>query len=101
MAVSSEQKEIIKGQIRETLSQELEIQKIVLFGSFVHSNSPNDIDIAIFQNSDEKYLSLSLKYRKLVRDISKIIPVDIIPLKTASKGYFVNEIESGEVIYER
>ena len=101
MAVSTDQKEIIKGRIRDAFSREREIQKIVLFGSFVHSSRPNDIDIAIFQNSDEKYLSLALKYRKLAREVSKIIPVDIIPLKIPSTGAFVDEIESGEVIYER
>ena len=101
MAVSNSQKELIKIQIREKLSKEQEIQKIVLFGSFVNSNNPNDIDIAIFQNSNEKYLSLSLKYRKLVREISRILPIDVIPLKTNVKGSFLNEIESGETIYER
>ncbi|MBW1759447.1 MAG: nucleotidyltransferase domain-containing protein [Deltaproteobacteria bacterium] len=101
MTVSNHQKELIKSQIREKLSKEQEIQKIVLFGSFVNSNNPNDIDIAIFQNSNEKYLSLSLKYRKLVRDISKILPIDVIPLKINAKGTFLNEIESGEIIYER
>lgn len=101
MTVSPTQKEKIKGQIREKLAKEQEIQKIVLFGSFVHSNDPNDIDIAIFQNSDETYLSLSLKYRKLVREVSRILPVDIIPLKVAAGGFFIQEIEAGEVIYER
>ena len=101
MIVSKNQKEIIKGQIREKLSKEQEIQKIVLFGSFIKSKDPNDIDIAIFQNSNEAYLPLSLKYRKLVRNISKIIPIDIIPLKENLKGTFLNEIYAGEIIYER
>lgn len=101
MTVSNHQKELIKSQIRKKLSKEQEVQKIVLFGSFVNSNNPNDIDIAIFQNSNEKYLSLSLKYRKLVRDISKILPIDVIPLKINAKGTFLNEIESGETIYEK
>ena len=60
-----------------------------------------DIDIAVFQNSNEKYLALSLKYRKLVRDISKILPVDIVPLRANAKGTFLDEIEVGEIIYER
>ena len=101
MNFSTTQKESIKKQLREKLSREQEIQKIVLFGSFIHSNNPNDIDIAIFQNSNEKYLPLSMKYRKLVRDISKILPIDIIPLKFNAKGSFLNEIEIGETIYER
>lgn len=101
MTVSNRQKEIIKSQIREKLSKEQEIQKIVVFGSFINSNNPNDIDIAVFQNSNEKYLPLSMKYRKLVRDISKILPIDIIPLRINAKGTFLNEIETGEIIYEK
>ena len=101
MTLSNSQKENIKTQIREKLSKEQEIQKIVLFGSFIHSSHPNDIDIAVFQNSNEKYLTLSLKYRKLTREISRILPVDIIPLKTNAQGTFLNEIKAGEIIYER
>jgi len=101
MNVSNSQKDSIKSLIREKLSNEREIQRIVLFGSFVNSDNPNDIDIAVFQNSNEKYLNLSLKYRKLIRDISKILPVDIFPLKENAKGIFLNEIETGEIIYER
>ncbi|RPH97695.1 MAG: nucleotidyltransferase domain-containing protein [Calditrichaeota bacterium] len=101
MTISRTQKENIKSQIRECLSKEKEIQKIVLFGSFVNSNNPNDIDIAVFQDSKEKYLPLSLKYRKLIRDISRILPIDIIPLKANAQGFFINEIEAGETIYER
>jgi len=101
MTVSNAQKENIKSQIRDLLSKEQEIQKIVLFGSFINSNNPNDIDIAVFQDSNEKYLPLSLKYRKLVREISRILPVDVIPLKANAQGAFLNEIETGEIIYER
>jgi predicted nucleotidyltransferase len=101
MITSNQQKEKIKNQICEKLSKEKEIQKIVLFGSFVQSDNPNDIDIAVFQTSNEKYLFLSMKYRKLIRSITKILPVDIIPLKLNNKGFFLDEIEAGEVIYER
>lgn len=61
---------------------------------------PHDIDIAVFQNSNESYLPLALKYRKLIRDIARTMPVDIISLKADATGYFLDEIESGEVIYE-
>ena len=72
-----------------------------MFGSFLHSSTPNDIDIAIFQDSNQKYIALAMKYRKLVRNISKIIPVDILPIKSDAKGFFIKEIEKGETIYER
>ncbi len=101
MTVSNDQKEHLKAQIREKLSKEQEIQKIVIFGSFTKSNEPNDIDIAIFQNSNERYLPLAMKYRKLVRDISRMLPIDVLPLKNGAKGEFLNEIEAGETIYER
>jgi len=101
MIISNSRKEFIKAQILKNLCNEKEIQKIVLFGSFLSSDTPNDIDIAVFQNSKEKYLPLALKYRKLVREIAKILPVDVIPLKSAAKGTFLREIESGEIIYER
>ena len=100
MLISTTKKEHIKKKIREKLSGEPEVRKIVLFGSFLTSEQPNDIDIAIFQNSDEKYLPLALKYRKLVREIAKILPVDVIPLKAAVKGTLLHEIEAGEILYE-
>ncbi|MEJ2628748.1 MAG: nucleotidyltransferase domain-containing protein [bacterium] len=101
MTISNRRKRMIKKQIRDKLSKEQEVQKIILFGSFIKSNNPDDIDIAVFQNSEEKYLPLSLKYRKLVRDITKILPIDILPLKVNANGFFINEIESGEIIYEK
>jgi predicted nucleotidyltransferase len=101
MVISRTEKELIKNKIREQLSGQQEIEKIVLFGSFVRSNEPNDIDVAIFQNSTESYLSLALKYRKLMREIANMLPVDVIPLKTSATGLFLDEIELGETIYEK
>lgn len=57
----------LKKYIAEQLSQEPEVEKVIIFGSFLKSNTPNDIDIAIFQNSCQTYLTLALKYRKLLR----------------------------------
>ena len=87
--------------IREQLSQFVEINKIIIFGSFMKSKNPNDIDIAIIQNSDNNFLTLSLKYRKVLRELSKQIPLDIVPLNKNAKGVFMEEIENGKVIYER
>lgn len=91
----------IKEKLKETLSKEKEVSKIVVFGSFLKSNQPNDIDVAVIQNSHDQYLNLSLKYRKLTREIARIIPLDIIPINENSNGIFLNEINYGEVIYER
>ena len=101
MEFTESQKNILKSQILAKLSFEQEVQKIVLFGSFVKSDFPNDIDIAVFQDSNEKYIPLSLKYRKLVRGISENISVDILPIKVNAKGSFLTEVSAGETIYER
>jgi len=87
--------------IKKQLSQFSEIHQVVLFGSFIKSDNPNDIDIAVIQNSDENYLTLSLKYRKVLRDLSKLIPLDIVPIKQNAKGLFLDEINRGEIVYER
>jgi predicted nucleotidyltransferase len=101
MAFTETQKDGIKKELRSLLSSETEVTKIVIFGSFLNSANPHDIDIAVFQNSNQKYLPLSMKYRRLTRQIAKILPIDIIPIKSNTKNFFINEIESGEVIYER
>ncbi len=102
MKFTAKQKEQLKQELVSHLISEKEIRKIIIFGSFLHSNNPNDIDIAIFQNSTENYLTLALKYRKKIRSVSKKIPVDVLPLKTDIKDNpFLAEIESGELIYER
>lgn len=72
------------------------------FDSFVNSDDPYDMDVAVFQDSNEKYLPLAMKYRRKTRDIACIIPMDILPLKVGVQGeIFMDEIERGEVIYER
>ena len=69
----------LKKYIVEQLSQQPEVEKIIIFGSFLKSNTPNDIDIAIFQNSCETYLTLALKYRKLLRPLYSISPI-VVPI---------------------
>jgi len=98
----SEWRERVVSGIIASLSSFPEIEKIILFGSFITSDAPNDIDIAVFQNSDENYLTLSLKYRKALRSLGKVIPLDVLPLKKGSHGLFIQEeITQGKVIYEK
>jgi len=100
--LSPEEKRLLARRLVDALSSEDEIRKIVVFGSFLYSDSPHDMDIAIFQDSDEKYLPLALKYRRKTRELARTIPLDIIPLKVGVKdGLFLDEIEQGEVVYER
>jgi uncharacterized protein len=92
----------IKNRIVEQLKGQSEIEKIIVFGSFNKIEKPNDIDIAVVQSSNENYITLALKYRKLVRNISREIAVDIFPvIQKNSNNFFYNEISSGEVIYAR
>ena len=102
MVLDARQKNLLKSEIVASLSGEKEIRKIVIFGSFLNSADPHDMDVAIFQDSKEGYLSLAMKYRRITRAISRKIPLDIIPLKNnATGGLFLDEIAAGEAIYER
>ncbi len=102
MKFTPETKQAIKQKILQSLKPEKEVKKIMVFGSFLESENPNDIDVAVFQDSDESYLTLAMKYRRLTRDIARKIPIDIIPIKSdVSYNSFLAEIEAGELIYER
>ncbi|MCH7681447.1 nucleotidyltransferase domain-containing protein [candidate division KSB1 bacterium] len=101
MVFTDSQKENIKSELKEVLSPEHEITKIVIFGSFINLNNPHDIDIAVFQDSNQKYLPSSLKDRSLTRKIARKLAIDIIPIKANANNTFISEIESGEIIYER
>ncbi len=99
---TEQQKQSLKQQLVSLLETEKEVCRIVIFGSFLSSKDPQDIDVAIFQDSDETYLPLAMKYRRKTRDIARRIPLDILPLKAGAQGeVFMDEIEQGEVIYER
>ena len=99
---TEQEKELLKQQLVGSLKTEKEVCRIVVFGSFVNSDHPHDMDVAVFQDSDEKYLPLAMKYRRKTRDIARVIPMDILPLKAGIQGeIFMDEIELGEVIYER
>lgn len=95
----------IKQELRTRLGGEAEVRKVVIFGSFLSSPSPHDLDVAVFQESDQSYLPLALKYRKLTRAIARLIPMDVFPLRSSEitdpGGSFVQEILRGEVVYER
>jgi predicted nucleotidyltransferase len=100
--LSTEEKQLLARKLIEALSGEDEVCRIVVFGSFWYSDDPHDVDVAIFQDSNEKYLPLALKYRRKTREIARTIPLDIIPLKVGVEdGSFLAEIEQGKVIYER
>jgi uncharacterized protein len=102
MVATPQQKEQIKQELAACLRQEREVRKVVVFGSFLTSTAPNDLDVAIFQDSEETYLPLAMKYRRLLRPIADQIPIDVIPVRAnGASGPFLAEIQKGEVIYER
>lgn len=102
MVFDSTQKEMLKRDLVTCLADDEEIERIVVFGSFVTSQTPADMDVAVFQNSDASYIPLAMKYRRQTRSVSRRIPLDIIPIRAGvSIGTFLNEIESGETLYER
>ena len=101
MNLAHDTKENVKREIATILSGFSEVRRVVIFGSFVTSENPNDLDIAVFQDSDESYYPLARKYRRTLRNIARIIPLDVIPLRpNPGPGPFLKEIEKGEVIYE-
>jgi len=102
MRLDREQKEQLKRAVVECLSGDDEIQRIVVFGSFLSSDEPHDMDVAVFQTSREPYLSLALRYRRRIRPVTRRIPVDVVPIRPDPEpGSFLSEVERGEVIYER
>ena len=99
---TEQQKNLLRRRLVNSLKTESEVCRIVVFGSFVSSDDPHDMDVAVFQDSDEKYLPLAMKYRRKTRDIAHKIPLDILPLKADVEGETIpDEIERGELIYER
>lgn len=95
-------KEAIKKDVVQCLAGAGEIRRIVVFGSFLTSDAPNDIDVAVFQESKATYLELAMKYRRMLRPVFRKIAVDVIPVRPEpDHTSFLGEIEAGEVIYER
>jgi predicted nucleotidyltransferase len=100
--LTAQEKQLIKQQLVASLGGEREVRRIVVFGSFLHCDDPHDLDVAVFQDSSETYLPLALKYRRKTRELARIIPLDILPLRVGvTDGVFLAEIERGEVIYEK
>ena len=102
MILREREKDEVKRALAAALSHEDEVRRIVVFGSFLDSDNPHDIDVAVFQDSNEKYLPLALRYRRDVRAVSCKIPIDIVPLKAdVTDDPFLKQIEKGETIYEK
>ena len=103
MKLTEADKQQIKRDVVERLRGEPEVRKIVIFGSFPSSADPRDLDVAVFQDSDQTYLPLAMKYRRLLRPVADRIPLDVLPFRSSVPGgWFVrDEVLCGEVVYER
>ena len=101
--MSNIDKERLKRELVHALGCDEQIEKIVVFGSFNHSLNPHDMDIAVFSNSTADYLTLSLAFRKMLRPLSKIIPIDLLPITLPfdPASEFMTEINKGEIVYEK
>jgi predicted nucleotidyltransferase len=100
--LTEEEKTVLKQELVSCLSCEQEISKIIIFGSFLRSDDPHDMDVAVFQDSQEDYLALAMKYSRKTRAISRRIPLEIFPVKNNLYSQaFLSLVQSGEVIYEK
>ena len=102
MKFTEKQKDELKNELVNSLSSDENVKKIVIFGSFIKSNDPHDLDVAVFQESNDPYLHLAMEYRRKTRSIADKIPMDIFPVKSDADGHsFLSEIAGGEIVYER
>ena len=102
MGLTAQEKNVLKRELVDCLRTEREVQRIVVFGSFLHADNPHDLDVAVLQDSTEPYLPLALKYRQKTRSIARRMPLDILPLKSwTADDPFLAEVAKREVVYER
>ena len=93
-------KETIKREVAQRLSEHPEVERVVIFGSFLQSDQPGDLDVAVFENSDEPYVTLAMRYRKSLRSIAREFPIDVVPLRTGgSEPLLMEGIDEGEEVY--
>ena len=102
MLLSKKQKDDLTKELVACLSTDQMVKKIVVFGSFIKSDNPVDLDVAVFQESNDGYLPLAMKYRRAVRTITSKISIDIFPVKqNVADSQFMAEINSGVTVYEK
>jgi len=96
-------KESIANQIVDSLKSEPEVKKIIIFGSFFSSDFPEDLDIAVFQDTNEDGLKLGMKYRRRLLTVARQIPLDVFPVRISGETEedpMLREINRGRIVYE-
>jgi len=100
--MSEAEKAALKREVVQCLAGEPGVVRVVVFGSFLTSSAPTDMDVAVFQEGTEPYLELALRYRRRLRSVARRIAVDVVPVRPSPlPTAFMKEIEKGEVVYER
>lgn len=103
MAAKIINKNDVKREMISALSDDASVEKIVIFGSFITSEQPHDLDVAIISTSPEDYLTQAMSFRRRLRSIARLIPLDIVPVSMPinADSSFLLEIDKGEIIYEK
>lgn len=93
----------LKSELVTALAGDEKVEKIIIFGSFTTSATPHDMDLAVFCDSKDDYLTLALDLRRKLRGLSRIIPIDLLPISVPydPASVFLQEINKGEVVYEK
>jgi len=96
-------KEKLKRELVAALAGDQQVEKIIIFGSFTKSANPHDMDVAVFCDSQDDYLTLALALRKKLRPLARTIPIDLLPITMPydPASLFLQEINEGEVVYEK
>jgi predicted nucleotidyltransferase len=110
-------KQDIKQRIIESLVANVNLYKVILFGSFAYGNPGKDSDIDLIVVTDDEKMPQNyeenignyLKVSSALRDIKKHIPIDLI-VHTKSMynkfielgGIFSKELlNKGEILFEK
>ena len=91
--------------ISKFLEGRIEILFVYLFGSFLHADSPRDIDLAVFLRGEEQlnYLKYSLQLSREVEDLldPRYGDVDVRTLNNAPLYFQYEVIKTGNPIFVR
>lgn len=99
----------IIAEITDRILKGYKPKKVILFGSYAYGEptEDSDVDLLIIKNTDKKPLDRWIEVKKLLRDISRTIPISPlvytekeIEQRLAIKDFFIEEIfEKGDILY--
>jgi len=88
----------------EAVRKDMEVEKIVLFGSHARGTArlDSDIDVAIVVNQlTGDWMTLAARLHRLTRDIDINIEPVLLDASKDPSGFIGHVMETGEVIYTR